>query len=120
VTLAKYDTNRNAAGKEVENIEVLAHVCDSTLGGRTIDALFADHVVEEYKKKFGGDLRSNPRSMSKLMKTVGKVKQTLSANKVANLNIESLMDGNDFAMIVERELFESTWEHLIPRLTAPI
>jgi molecular chaperone DnaK (HSP70) len=30
------------------------------------------------------------------------------------------MDGNDFAMIVERELFESTWEHLVPRLLAPI
>jgi molecular chaperone DnaK (HSP70) len=72
--LAKYDTNRNAAGKEVENIEVLAHACDSQLGGRTIDAAFADYVIEEYRKKFGGDLRTSPRAMSKLMKTVNTIK----------------------------------------------
>lgn len=120
VSLAKYDVIMSSAGKLVENIEVLAHAADEWLGGRTIDATLAKYVIDEYKKKSGLDLNESPRAIAKLMSSINKLKQTLSANRVANLNIESIYQGNDLNMVIEREVFEQQWEHLHDRLLAPI
>lgn len=49
-----------------------------------------------------------------------RVKETLSANKEANLFVEGIMDGIDFHSKITRTEFESRAEEVFKELTAPL
>ena len=120
VSLAKFSSGTKVITKSekktVENIEILAHAWDSTLGGRNLDAALVQYMLSQNSK-----IQRTPRAYAKLIKQARKTKETLSANRETSFVIESLLEGgDDFKLKLTREDFEAAWEHLVPQLTAPI
>ena len=100
--------------------EVLATAGDSHLGGSDIDQLMVDFFSSEFKKKNKIDLKSNPRSVKRLMNECEKAKRTLSSSTVANLEIDSLFEGVDFNTTISRARFNDICSDIFKRTMIPV
>ena len=76
---------------------------DRTLGGLEVQLRLRDHLAKLFneQKKTKNDVFKNPRSMGKLFKEAGRVKQVLSANsehfaQVRNRSIQLVYISNRF------------------------
>jgi molecular chaperone DnaK (HSP70) len=65
-------------------------------------------------------VRENPRAMKRLYKEVIKIKDILSANKIADIKVPELLDYVTLQFKLERTKFEEACEHLFSRVAAPI
>lgn len=83
-------------------MRVLAHTSVPNVGGLEMDKLLAEHVAAEFKAKHKLDVHENVKSWTKLLHKCSDLKETLSANKEANIYIEGLMNGIDLSMFVKR------------------
>jgi len=86
--------------------EVLATSGDTHLGGEDFDQRVMEHFIKLIKKKLGKDIRSDNRAVQKLRREVEKAKRALSATHQTRLEIESLVDGEDFSETLTRAKFE--------------
>ena len=86
--------------------EVRATNGDTHLGGEDFDTALVNHVTAQFKRRTGKDLTSSARSMRRLRTACETAKRTLSSSTSAPLEIESLFDGDDFAMVLTRAKFE--------------
>jgi len=86
--------------------EVVSTNGDTHLGGEDFDQRVVDHFVKLYKKKKGVDLRKDNRAVQKLRREVEKAKRALSSQHQVKLEIESLVDGEDFSETLTRARFE--------------
>jgi len=87
--------------------EVKATAGDTHLGGEDFDNLLVDHFVKEFKRKNkGADCTKSKRSMRRLRTQCERAKRTLSAASRANIEVDALFDGIDFAATVTRARFE--------------
>jgi len=86
--------------------EVLATSGDTHLGGEDFDQRVMDHFIKLIKKKMGKDIRSDNRAVQKLRREVEKAKRALSSTHQTRLEIESLVDGEDFSETLTRAKFE--------------
>jgi heat shock protein 1/8 len=100
--------------------EVLATAGDSHLGGSDIDQLMVDFFALEFKKKNKVDLKTNPRSVKRLMNECEKAKRTLSSSTVANLEIDSLFEGFDFNTTISRARFNDICSDIFKRTMIPV
>ncbi|BFZ61462.1 adenyl-nucleotide exchange factor sse1 [Saitoella coloradoensis] len=101
---------------------VKATAYDRHFGGRDFDKVLVDHFAEEFKAKYKGqvDVKSNPKALVRLTSAVEKLKKVLSANSVAPLNVESIMNDVDVSGQLKREELEELMKPLLARSTAPI
>ena len=74
------------------NLKVLGRVFDKDVACREIDYALYKHFTAEIEKKYKIDMSENKRARVRVLQAVNKVKQILSANQSAPLNIENLMD----------------------------
>jgi chaperone protein DnaK len=86
--------------------EVLATSGDTHLGGEDFDQRVMEHFIKLIKKKMGKDIRSDNRAVQKLRREVEKAKRALSSAHQTRLEIESLVDGEDFSETLTRAKFE--------------
>lgn len=86
--------------------EVKATAGDTHLGGEDFDQRMMEHFVREFKQKHGKDLSKNDRALRRLRTACERAKRTLSAATQAAVEIDSLMDGVDFASVITRARFE--------------
>merc|ERR1719312_133596 len=86
--------------------EVLATSGDTHLGGEDFDQRVMEHFLKLIKKKMGKDIRSDNRAVQKLRREVEKAKRALSSTHQTRLEIESLVDGEDFSETLTRAKFE--------------
>ncbi|KAK3710233.1 Hsp70 protein that interacts with Zuo1p [Vermiconidia calcicola] len=86
----------------------LATAHDYELGGSTLDKVLIDYAAKEFlkKNKTAKDPRENERSLSKLTLEAENVKKALSLGASASFSLESLSDGFDFSLSVNRTRFE--------------
>lgn len=86
----------------------LATAHDYSLGGASLDKVLVEYAAKEFLKKHkdARDPRSTERSLSKLTLEAEAVKKALSIGATANFSIESLVDGIDFQLSVNRTRFE--------------
>lgn len=80
---------------------------DRDCGGRNFNEALANHMSEEFQKKYKIDPRTSHKAMLKLTNEVEKLKKQMSAN--ANklpLNIECFMNDKDVHDSIERATFE--------------
>lgn len=86
----------------------LATAHDFELGGASLDKVLIEYAAKEFlkKNKNASDPRSNDRSLAKLTLEAEAVKKALSLGGSANFSIESLADGIDFTLSVNRSRFE--------------
>eukprot|EP01088_Endostelium_zonatum_P014188 TRINITY_DN2_c0_g2_i1.p1 TRINITY_DN2_c0_g2~~TRINITY_DN2_c0_g2_i1.p1 ORF type:complete len:693 (-),score=226.80 TRINITY_DN2_c0_g2_i1:103-2181(-) len=86
--------------------EVKATAGDTHLGGEDFDNRMVDHFVEEFKRKHNKDLKTNARALRRLRSACERAKRTLSAQAQATIEIDTIMDGEDFHTQITRARFE--------------
>lgn len=100
----------------VPQLQVLGVGYDRTLGGLEMTLRLREHLIAGWLKSGGGDVRSNPRAMEKLLQEAERLKIVLSANTEFYAQIESLLDDKDFKLLVTRAEFEELCADLWPRV----
>lgn len=86
--------------------EVKATAGDTHLGGEDFDNLLVEHFAAEFQRKNKIDIRKNARAMRRLRTQCERAKRTLSAAARANIEVDSLAEGVDFASSITRARFE--------------
>ncbi|KAF2485988.1 heat shock protein-like protein 70 [Neohortaea acidophila] len=86
----------------------LATSHDYRLGGSSLDKVLVEYAAKEFLKKHktAKDPRETERSLSKLTLDAESVKKALSIGGSASFSVESLIDGLDFNLTVNRTRYE--------------
>ncbi|KAJ2147343.1 ATPase with role in protein import into the ER [Coemansia sp. RSA 564] len=100
--------------------EVLATSGDTHLGGEDFDNKVVDHFVQLFKKKTGKDARTDKKAMGKFKREAEKAKRTLSSQMSVRVEVESLMEGEDFSETLTRAKFEELNNALFKRTLKPV
>lgn len=107
--------------------EVKATAGDTHLGGEDFDNRLVDHCVAEFKRKYknAADISKverpffinpsttdlffyiqNPRALRRLRTSCERAKRALSSSMQASVEVDALIDGNDFSLDISRARFE--------------
>jgi heat shock 70kDa protein 1/2/6/8 len=100
--------------------EVKATAGDTHLGGEDFDSRLVNHFIQEFKRKTKIDITSNNRALRRMRTACESAKRTLSSSTVANIEIDSLAEGNDFYTQISRAKFESLCEDLFRSCLKPV
>ncbi|KAK4879562.1 hypothetical protein RN001_007708 [Aquatica leii] len=100
--------------------EVKSTAGDTHLGGEDFDNRLVDHFVEEFKRKYRKDIRSNPRALRRLRTAAERAKRTLSSGTEASIEIDALCDGVDFYTKISRARFEELCSDLFRGTLSPV
>ncbi len=100
--------------------EVKATAGDSHLGGEDFDNVLVEHCATEFQRKTKLDVRTNPRAMRRLRTACERAKRTLSSSTQTNIEVDSLLEGEDLAVTITRAKFEQMCDALFRRTTAPL
>lgn len=79
---------------------------DTEISGNALDELLLKHMAEEFVKKTGLQVTSQPRSQEKLRQACEETKKTLSSSNAATCWVESLMHGRDLNISINRMRFD--------------
>merc|ERR1711871_249513 len=90
------------------------------LGGEDFDQRIMQYFIKMIKKKDGNDITSDKRAVQKLRREVERVKRALSNQHQARLEIEGLMDGQDFSETLTRARFEELNVDLFKKTLGPV
>jgi len=98
----------------------LTVICEKSdkVAGRDMDECLMRVFAEQFQKKYGCDPLSNKKAAFKLEDAVTKTKKVLSANYEAGVNVECLMEDNDFASNMNRDDFEKMCQPMMDRVKA--
>jgi len=100
--------------------EVLATNGDTHLGGEDFDQRIMDYFLKLIKKKHDVNLKSNKRALAKLRREIEKAKRALSSVHSTQVEIESLIDGEDFSETLTRARFEDLCNDLFRKTLKPV
>jgi len=100
--------------------EVLATNGDTHLGGEDFDQRVMDYFLKLIKKKNDVDLSTNPRALAKLRREIEKAKRALSTVHQTQVEIESLINGEDFSESLTRARFEDLNADLFKKTLIPL
>jgi len=101
-------------------LTVLGQASDRHFGGRDFDLALLQHFATEFKTKYKIDVMSNQKAIFRLAAGCERLKKVLSANALAPLNVESLMEDIDASSQLKREEFEELIAPLLERVTKPL
>merc|ERR1719188_376327 len=98
----------------------LSVICERSdkVGGRELDECLMRAFAGQFKKKHGCDPLSNKKAAFKLEDAVMKTKKVLSANSEAPVNVECLMEDEDFSSQINREDLETMCAPAKERVTS--
>lgn len=100
--------------------EVRATAGDTHLGGEDFDTRMVKHCADKFKKETGKDITNNPRALRRLRVACERAKRTLSSSTQAQIEIESLFEGNDFYTTITRAMFEQLNIDLFKQCMVPV
>jgi len=100
--------------------EVLATNGDTHLGGEDFDQRIMEHFLQLIKKKTKKDLSKDLRALAKLRREIEKAKRSLSSVHQTKVEIESLVDGEDFSETLTRAKFEELNNDLFKKTLKPV
>mmetsp|Transcript_20543 Transcript_20543/g.40695 ORF Transcript_20543/g.40695 Transcript_20543/m.40695 type:complete len:670 (-) Transcript_20543:189-2198(-) len=100
--------------------EVLSTNGDTHLGGEDFDQRIMDHFLQLIKKKHKKDLKGDKRALAKLRREIEKAKRSLSSVHQVKVEIESLIDGEDFSETLTRARFEELNQDLFRKTLKPV
>ena len=96
---------------------------DVNLGGDNFDDIIVQHLVDEFKKDYGIDLREDKTSFQRIREAAEKAKIELSSSTQTEINLPYIMpvDGVPKHLVVTltRAKFESMVDGLITKLKTP-
>jgi molecular chaperone DnaK len=93
--------------------EVKATAGNNHLGGDDFDKRISDYLVEEFRKKEGVDLRSDPIAMQRLRDAAENAKIELSQKQKTNINLPYITSGPSGPKFLDIDLTRSKLEQLI-------
>jgi molecular chaperone DnaK len=103
--------------------EVLSTNGDTFLGGEDFDLRIIDHLVDEFKKDQGFDLRNDPLALQRLKEAAEKAKIELSSSQQTDINLPYITadaSGPKHLNIkLNRSKLESLVEDLVSRTIEP-
>ena len=70
-----------------QSFDVLSTSGDTFLGGEDFDLRLIDHLVDEFKKEQGVDLRNDPSAIQRLKEAAEKAKIELSSSAQTDINL---------------------------------
>merc|ERR1719188_896592 len=88
------------------------------VGGRDMDECLMREFAAQFQKKVGCDPLSNKKASFKLEDSVTKTKKILSANSEAGINVECLMEDEDFASNITRDVFLEMCKPMMEKVQA--
>ncbi len=100
--------------------DVISTSGDTHLGGEDFDQRTVDHFLRHIKKKYNKDLSSDKRAIQKLKSEVEKAKRALSNTHEAKVEVEGLIDGQDFSETLTRARFEEINSDLFKKTLGPV
>ena len=80
------------------------------LGGRDFDLAIYKYCCEKFNTENGIDISKNDKTKLRLLAPIFKARKTLTVNKDAQINVDSLSDDIDFSLLLTRENFEKLIE----------
>ncbi|KAL8056176.1 hypothetical protein ABFX02_04G102700 [Erythranthe guttata] len=101
-------------------LKILAHSFDRSLGGRDFDEALFQHFAAQFKEEYKIDVYQNAKACLRLRAGCEKLKKVLSANPMAPLNIECLMDEKDVRAHIKRDEFEEISIPILERVKKPL
>jgi len=103
--------------------EVKATNGDTFLGGEDFDAVLLEHLIDEFKKQNGMDLRGDKFALQRLREAAEKAKCELSTALQTEINLPYLTAGKDgpkhLNMKLTRSRFEELTANLVKRTIPP-
>merc|ERR1711902_132447 len=100
--------------------EVLSTNGDTHLGGEDFDQRVMEYFMKVIKKKTGKDIRNDKTATQKLRREVEKAKRALSSAHQTRIEIESLVEGEDFSETLTRAKFEELNMDLFKNTMRPV
>merc|ERR1712165_613703 len=100
--------------------EVKSTAGDTHLGGEDFDNRMVEHFAKEFQRKHKKDITGNKRALRRLRTACERAKRTLSASAQANIEIDSLFEGDDFYTSITRARFEELCSDLFKGTLQPV
>lgn len=97
-------------------VEVKATGGDDHFGGLDINARLMEHLAKEFKTKYRKDIKTSARALIRLNAACERAKCTLSSSPTANIQIDSLFEGQDFTTILTKAKMEDLCADLFNRV----
>ncbi|KAF4317627.1 hypothetical protein G195_008842 [Phytophthora kernoviae 00238/432] len=86
--------------------EVLSSKGKDTLGGEDFTNAVFEHCAKSFLRKTKLDVKTNQKASSRLRLACETAKRTLSTQTQSNIEVDSLMEGEDFSLKLSRPRFE--------------
>ncbi|KAF8569558.1 hypothetical protein P879_03039 [Paragonimus westermani] len=100
-----------------DTVEMKATVGDSHFGGAEFDAKLVQHFIDEFRKKYGKDIRADKKALQRLVLACRTAKSTLSVKSKAHISLNLLLDGINYSDQITREVFEKLAEDLFQKVS---
>eukprot|EP00833_Pecoramyces_ruminatium_P018595 jgi/Orpsp1_1/1192627/evm.model.d7180000094717.1 len=96
--------------------KVKAIAGDTHLGGEDFNNRMVDYFKEEIKQKYKKDISNNLKAVSRLRKACERAKRVLSSSTYATIEINYLLDEDDFYSDITRARFEEINSDLFDKI----
>ena len=100
--------------------EVKSTSGDTHLGGQDFDNNLVQYFLHQVEESCGADISSNPKAMKKLRDACQTLKHNLSHSDSATIEVDELVNGEDFDSSLTRDQFVEINKELFDRCIAPI
>ena len=104
--------------------EVVSTNGDTHLGGDDFDKVLIDYMADDFKGKYGVDLRQDPMALQRLQEAAEKAKCELSQQQTSSVNLPFITQDatgpKHLQMSISRSEFERMVDHLIERTKGPV
>ena len=105
-------------------IEVLATAGDNHLGGDDFDERITEHLLGEFQRLHGIDLRREPAALQRVREAACEAKVELSSLETARINLPFLAQSSNgplhFEASLTREAFDQMTSDLVHRTEGPV
>ena len=100
--------------------EVKSTSGDTQLGGQDFDNQLVTHFLPEVQQKCSEDISNNPKALRKLRDACQALKHSLSHSESATLEVDALVNGEDFDSSMTRDKFVEINQNLFSRCMKPV
>lgn len=124
VQITRYSMFNITEKKSSPYIHILSEAWDKELGSQDLDVIIVNLLADKFnampERAGKTDVRENYRAVRRLFKDAVKIKEILSANKVASVKIPELLDYVTLKFNLPREDVEEAAAGYFSRVKGPI
>jgi L1 cell adhesion molecule like protein len=87
-------------------LEIISSSSKDSLGGEDFTKALFEHCAKSFQRKTKLNVKDNKRASNRLKLACEAAKRSLSTQAQANIEVDSLMEGEDFSLKISRPRFE--------------